>query len=60
MDNSIIYVTYDLNLKRYLNKNGIDNLIYGKNPKSNNMFWVFKRDDELNKLLDEYYNTNRK
>ena len=52
---NVIYVTYDVELKRFLNNNGIDNLIYGQNPKSGNLFWVFKRCEKLNKLIDLYY-----
>ena len=55
MNNNCIYVTYDINLKKYLELHGIENILYGLHPKTKNMFWVFRRDDELHRLLDLWF-----
>lgn len=53
---SVIYVTYDKNLKDYLwKKYKIDNLIYGNHPKTDKPFWVYERNNELNIALKGYF-----
>lgn len=49
-----IYVTYDINQKRFFEKNGEKNLIYGLHPKSYKRFWIFERNNKINKLLKEW------
>ena len=50
------FVTYDINLKRYLLNNGIKDEVYGINPKTHRLFWVYIRTEELNKYLDIWFN----
>lgn len=50
-----IYTTYDNNLKEYLNSIGIKNILYGLNPKTHNLFWVYERTEMFNKALHAYY-----
>lgn len=52
---SCIYITYDNKLKKYLDSIGIKNILYGLNPKSHNLFWVYERSKKLNCELDNYY-----
>lgn len=52
---SKVFITYDINLKRYLWNNGIDNIICGLNPKNNNKFWVYERNNILNDMLDKWF-----
>ena len=52
--NSSIYTTYDINLKKYLYKNGIDNILYGLHPISRRMFWVYTRDENFEKILSKW------
>ena len=56
--NNCIYITYDKNLKEYLRKNGIENILYGLHPKTLKMFWVYKRDNILQEKLDFWFNKN--
>lgn len=56
MGNSCIYVTYNLELKKYLWSKGISTLIHGLNPNTKNLFWVYERNEKLNKALDEWFN----
>lgn len=51
----IIYITYDKNLKDYLFNNGINDILYGINPKTNKRFWVYERNEYLNSLLDKWF-----
>lgn len=53
------FVTYDINLKKYLLDKGICDFIYGMNPKTNRLFWVYIRTDELNKCLDIWFNNKK-
>lgn len=50
-----IYVTYDVQLKRYLEASGFNNILYGLHPKSYNMFWVYNRTKELNEVLKKWF-----
>ena len=56
--NNCIYITYDKNLKEYLRKYGIENILYGLHPKTLKMFWVYKRDSVLQEKLDFWFNKN--
>ena len=51
---SVIYTTYDVNFKQYLNENGHRYIVCGLNPNSQQMFWVYIRNEKLNKLLTEW------
>ena len=55
MGNNVIYVTYDINLKRFLANNGYENILYGLHPKTKRMFWVYERTDALASLLDKWF-----
>ena len=50
-----IYVTYDYNLKQYLRKFNIENILYGLHPKTNRMFWVYERNCNLQEKLDNWF-----
>lgn len=54
---SSVFITYDVNLKKYLWNNEIDNILCGLNPKTKNKFWVYERNDRLNNKLDEWFKT---
>ena len=54
-NNNCIYTTYNKDLKKYLDSKNIINILYGLNPKTYNMFWVYERNELLNKELDNYY-----
>lgn len=56
MRNNCIFVTYDVNLKRYLLYKGIDNILHGLNPNTYNRFWVYERNDNLFQALKEWFN----
>ena len=54
-NNNCIYITYDINLKRYLIENGFRDIVYGLNPNTNRLFWVFERTDQFNKALANWF-----
>lgn len=56
---SCIYVTYDINIRRHLNEHGFRYILCGLNPNNKDMFWVFERTDELNKLVKQWFNTTK-
>lgn len=53
---NIIYITYDINLKKFLSNRGIDNLLKAKHPKTDRLFWIYERNEILNKALDDWFN----
>lgn len=53
--NQCFFITYDVKLKNYLSSKNIKDIIYGLNPKTNRLFWVYERNNELNKCLDEWF-----
>ena len=55
-----IYVTYDVNLRRFLNAHGHRYILFGKNVNSDDMFWVFERTEDLNKLIKQWFDNNTK
>lgn len=55
-NNSCIYITYDVNLKTYLKNNNISDILYGMHPKTNKLFWVYERNENFNKILNEWLN----
>lgn len=54
---SIIYITYDVDFKRYLRSLKIQDLLYGLNPKSLKPFWVYERTIEFEKALKDWYDS---
>jgi len=53
---SKIYVTYNVLLKQYLRQKGINDVLYGLNPKSLKPFWVYERTIELEAILKDWFN----
>ena len=49
-----LYCCYSLNLRDFLYKNGVKYELCALNPNSKNMFWIYLRNEKLNKLLDEW------
>ena len=53
---SVVFITYDTKLKDFLTyKNGIRYAIKGLNEHNKKRFFVYERNEKLNKLLDEYF-----
>ena len=55
LNKKCIFVTYDVMLKRYLWSNGVDNILYGMNPNSKRLFWVYERNEALTDLLNKWF-----
>ncbi len=55
---NVIYVSYDSNFKKYAYEHGIENILYGLHPKTNKMFWVYKRDEKLDIVLQQWFHVN--
>lgn len=49
-----LYCCYSLNLRDFLYKNGVKYELCALNPNSKTMFWVYVRNEKLNKLLDAW------
>lgn len=49
-----LYCCYSLNLRKYLQDNDIKYIMCALNPNSKKMFWVFIKNDKLQKLLDNW------
>lgn len=54
MDNVDLYCCYSLNLREFLYKNGLRYKLAALNPNSKSLFWVYVKDEKLDKLLDEW------
>lgn len=54
---SIIYINYDVDFKRHLRSLGIQDLLYGLNPKSLKPFWVYERTNKFEEVLKDWYNS---
>ena len=54
MNNVDLYCCYSLNLRKYLNDNGLRYKLAAKNPNSDSLFWVYVKDEKLDKLLNEW------
>lgn len=54
-----LFCCYSLNLRDFLSSHGFRYELCALNPNSKNMFWVYLRTEQLNKLLDEW-STNQK
>lgn len=51
-----IFTCYDVKQKKFFEKNGEHNLIYGLHPKTHKTFWVYERNEHFNELLREWTN----
>ena len=49
-----VYCCYSLNLRNYLNSNGLRYKIAALNPNSKSLFWVYIKTDKLDKLLSDW------
>ena len=49
-----LYCCYSLNLREFLNDNGLRYKIAALNPNSKSLFWVYVKDEKLDKLLSEW------
>lgn len=54
-----LYCCYSLNLREFLNKNGIRYKLAALNPNSRSLFWVYIKDEKLDKLLNEWSKNKR-
>ena len=49
-----LYCCYSLNLRDFLYKNGLRYKLAALNPNSKSLFWVYVKDEKLDKLLNEW------
>lgn len=49
-----LYCCYSLNLRNHLAENGIRYEIAALNPNSKKLFWVYIKNEKLEKLLNEW------
>lgn len=49
-----LYCCYSINLRDFLYKNGIKYELCALNPNTQNMFWVYIRNERLNELLSQW------
>ena len=55
MDKDIqLYCCYSLNLRNYLFENGMRYKLAAKNPNSDSLFWVYVKNEKLDRLLSEW------
>ena len=54
-----LYCCYSLNLREFLYKNGVRYKLAALNPNSKSLFWVYVKNEKLDKLLNEW-STNKK
>lgn len=54
MNNVELYCCYSLNLREFLYKNGVRYKLAALNPNSKSLFWVYVKDEKLDKLLNEW------
>lgn len=54
MNDVNLYCCYSLNLREFLFKNGMRYKLAALNPNSKSLFWVYVKDDKLDKLLNEW------
>ena len=54
MDNVELYCCYSLNLRKYLYDNGLRYKLAAKNPNSDSLFWVYVKNEKLDRLLNEW------
>lgn len=49
-----LYCCYSLNLRNYLNSNGLRYKLAALNPNSKSLFWIYVKNDKLDKLLSDW------
>ena len=54
MNNTELYCCYSLNLRNYLYENGLKYKLAALNPNSKSLFWVYVKNKELDKLLNDW------
>lgn len=54
MNDVNLYCCYSLNLREFLYKNGMRYKLAALNPNSKSLFWVYVKDENLDKLLNEW------
>lgn len=54
MDNVELYCCYSLNLRNYLYENGLRYKLAALNPNSKSLFWVYVKNEKLDKLLSAW------
>ena len=53
------YYCYSYNQKKYLLENGEFCIIKGIHPVTQKKYWVFERNEKLNKLLDKWQSNKK-
>lgn len=54
MNNIELYCCYSLNLREFLFKNNVRYRLAALNPNSKSLFWIYVKDEKLDKLLTEW------
>ena len=54
MNNKELYCCYSRNLREFLCSNGVRYKLAALNPNSKSLFWVYVKDEKLDKLLTEW------
>ena len=54
-----LYCCYSLYLRNFLYKNGLRYKLAALNPNSQELFWVYIKDEKLDKLLTEWSSAKR-
>ena len=54
MNNVELYCCYSLNLREFLHSNGLRYKLAALNPNSKSLFWVYVKDEKLDRLLNEW------
>lgn len=54
INNIELYCCYSLNLRNFLYKNNLRYKLAALNPNSKSLFWVYVKDEKLDKLLNEW------
>lgn len=49
-----LYCCYSLPLRKYLYENGLEYELAALNPNSKSLFWVYVKNEKLDKLLNEW------
>ena len=49
-----LYCCYSLNLREFLYNNGLRYKLAALNPNSKSLFWVYVKNEKLDKLLNEW------
>lgn len=54
-----LYCCYSVSLRDFLKRNNVRYEICGLNPNNHQMFWVYFRDEKLDRLLFEWSSAKR-